>query len=64
MANEKEKTEKTTRTPRNYESIEKGALSLELKERVNLKNALTCSIDNELADLEAKLKSSKEIAGK
>lgn len=50
-----ETKEKAARTPRNYESIEKGALSLELKERVELRNRLTLSIDGEIKEMQEKL---------
>lgn len=55
------KLEKTTRVPRNYESIEKGALELELKDRVALKNKLAESIDKELADMKEKLQQAESI---
>lgn len=58
-----EKMEKKSRTPRNYESIEKGALELELKERVELKKRLSESIDTEVKEMEEKLKAAKEIVG-
>lgn len=53
--------EKQSRTPRNYDSIEKGALALELKERVELRNKLTKSIDDELAEMKDKLKEAESI---
>lgn len=56
-----ETKEKATRTPRDYSSIEKGALSLDLKERVELKNKLVKSIDDEVQLLEAKLAAAKLI---
>lgn len=54
-------TEKKTRTPRNYESIEKGALALDLGERVDLKNRLVESISDELKWLEEQLKKATTI---
>lgn len=53
--------EKQTRTPRDYSSIEKGALSLELKERVSLRDRLTQSINGEVKEMEEKLKAAKNI---
>lgn len=55
------KLEKQPRIPRNYESIEKGALELELKDRVALKNKLAESIDKELADMKEKLQQAEKI---
>lgn len=55
------KLEKQQRTPRNYESIEKGALALELKERVELRNKLTVSIDQEVKEMEEKLNTAKGL---
>lgn len=55
--------EKQPRVPRNYESIEKGALALELKERVDLRNRLTISINVEVKEMEDKLTAAKEIVG-
>jgi hypothetical protein len=56
-----EETEKQTRTPRNYESIEKGALALDLAERVSLKKKLSDSIEQELKDLKDKLDQANQI---
>lgn len=53
--------EKQTRVPRNYEAIEKGALALELAERVSLRNKLTESIDETVKNLETELNRAKEI---
>lgn len=54
---------KKTRTPRNYDSILSGALSLTLAERVSLKKAITESITKEVADLDAAAEEAKKIAG-
>lgn len=59
-----EEKEKQTRTPRTYDSIEKGALSLGLSERVNLRNKLNDSIEKEVTDLQEMAKKAAEIAGK
>lgn len=61
MIDLKEKAEKKDRIPRQYESIEKGALSLELKERVDLRNKLTESIDLELKSMKEKLQEVESI---
>jgi hypothetical protein len=53
--------EKATRVPCNYESIEKGALSLEFHERVELRKKLSDSIDDELKSLEVQLEKAKAI---
>lgn len=45
---------KKTKTPRNYDSILKGALALELEDRVNLKRELIKSIETEVKDLKQK----------
>lgn len=51
---------KTTRTPRNLETITKGALALPLIERATLRDALVESIEKEKAELrEAADKASK-----
>lgn len=55
------KLEKQPRIPRNYESIEKGALELELKDRVALRNNLTLSIDAELKEMKEKLQQAESI---
>lgn len=52
---------KNSRTPRNYESIEKGALSLDLKERVELRNRLTLSIDSEIKEMQERLNMATEL---
>ena len=54
-------TEKKTRTPKNAESITKGALSLNLAERVKLKAALENSIEAELKEKENELAEAKKI---
>lgn len=56
-----EKLEKQSRVPRNGEAIEKGALALDLKERVDLRNKLTVSIDDELKAMKEKLKEAEGI---
>jgi hypothetical protein len=48
--------------PSNVERITQGALAMELKDRVELRNKLTASVDKELEDLENKLKESRNIA--
>lgn len=53
--------QKQTRVPRNYEAIEKGALALELVERVSLRNKLSESIEATVASLETELNRAKEI---
>lgn len=54
--------EKKTRTPRNLESITKGALALELADRVELKKSLEKSIDAEVAYLQQKAEEAAKIA--
>lgn len=54
---------KSTRTPRSYDAIQSGALSLTLKERVDLKNALQASIEKEVAELKAKSEEANKLAG-
>lgn len=44
-------TPKKTRTPRTYDSIEKGALDLEFAEQVKLRDALSRSISDKLQAL-------------
>jgi capsule polysaccharide export protein KpsE/RkpR len=58
-----EKMEKANRIPRSVESIEKGALALDLKDRVELKNKLIASIDAEVKEMEEKLQAAKSIVG-
>ena len=55
-------TEKKPRTPRNSDSITKGALSLQLQERVELKKQLEASIQAEVAYLQEKAEEAKNIA--
>ncbi|MDP4265713.1 MAG: hypothetical protein Q8941_24555 [Bacteroidota bacterium] len=52
---------KQTRTPKDYTAIEKGALALELKDRVKLRDNLTRSIDEEINKMEENLKAAKEL---
>lgn len=47
-----ENTEKRTRTPRTFDSIKAGALSLTLREKVNLCKDLKTSIDDEVKKLQ------------
>lgn len=56
-----ETKEKATRTPRDYSSIEKGALALELKDRVELRKNLEISIDAELRKLKETLAQAEQI---
>lgn len=56
-----EQAGKPGRIPRSYDAIEKGALSLDLEERVNLRNKLTASIDDELKDMQEKLEKAQSI---
>lgn len=51
-----------TRTPRNADTITAGALSLSLKERVDLKNALVASIEKEVTQLKEAAKLAEETA--
>jgi len=63
--NQNTAAEKKTRkspVPQNFDRITQGALKLPLKERVDLKNALSASIEKELADLEEILKVSRNLA--
>lgn len=54
---------KQTRTPKKYGLVEKAALSLELKDRVELRNRLTLSIEGELKELEEKFNKAKALVG-
>lgn len=58
-------TDKTPRprTPQGYDTIERGALRLELAEMVKLRDKLTGTIQKQVADLETAAKRAKEIAG-
>lgn len=49
------------RSPKDYSAIEKGALALELEERVNLRNAMTISIDAELKQMEDRFNRAKQL---
>lgn len=53
---------KKTKTPRQYDSILKGALALDLPERVNLKNELIKSIKKEVDDLQQQAAEAAKIA--
>ena len=53
---------KKTRTPRNNESIFKGALSLPLKDKVDLVSELQAAITMEVDGLKAAAKQAEEIA--
>lgn len=54
---------KATRTPRNYDSILKGAQSLTLKERVDLVNAITAQNKQEAAKLAEAAKDAASMVG-
>lgn len=54
--------DKVKRTPRTYESIEKGALALGLQERVTLSKALNASIAKEVSDLKVQAENAAKIA--
>ena len=54
---------KKTRTPKNAESITKGALALPLQERVDLMEALGTSIQAEVDGLKAAAAQAEKIAG-
>lgn len=56
-------TKITKRTPRSAGSIEAGALSLPLKDRISLAKKIAASITAEVQDLEAKAKEAREAAG-
>lgn len=47
--------------PANADRITEGALKLDLKKRVELRNKLSTSIDNELKQLESDLAKAKEL---
>jgi hypothetical protein len=53
---------KKTRTPKNADSITKGALALPLQERVDLVEALRISIDLEVEGLKAAADQAEKIA--
>ena len=52
-----------TRTPRDYDSIEKGALSLSFDDRVKLTNKLTQSVNDELAADTAEAERKSKLIG-
>lgn len=52
---------KTTRTPRSFESILKGALSLSLKEQADLRNALNSAITKKVTELKQEAEEAEEI---
>ena len=54
---------KKTRTPKNAESITKGALALPLQERVDLVETLQQSIQAEVDGLKAAAAQAEKIAG-
>jgi len=54
---------KKTRTPKNAESITKGALALPLQERVDLRHALDDSITEEVQTIKAAAAQAEKIAG-
>ncbi len=53
---------KRTRTPKDYEAIKKGALALQLKHRVALRDALNYSITTEVTELKIQLEQAEKIA--
>lgn len=57
-----EPKEKATRTPLQYEAIERGALKLTLQERATLVTALKVSINNELLARNKQAEEAKKIA--
>lgn len=61
MTDTKQDKPKRTRTPRTYESIEKGALELHLADRVKLIKALTAANKEELDSLQAAAERAKAI---
>lgn len=61
MSNE-EKKPRATRTPRTYEDIERGALSLPLAQKVTLKAALQNSINDEVKEAKRIAEESEKIA--
>jgi len=54
--------EAKTRTPRNNESITKGALALDLNDRVALCKALKTSIENEVTALKTQAENATKAA--
>jgi exoribonuclease R len=57
------KTEKKPRVPRNFDTILAGAKSLTLKERVDLRNALTVTIDEEVKALRGAADEAAKLVG-
>lgn len=57
-----ETTETKKRTPRDFESISKGALSLPLADRVALKKELDKSISDEVTNLKAAAEQAEAVA--
>lgn len=57
------KKEPAPRVPRNAEAITAGALTLHLKDRVALKDALIASIADEVKAITEAAATAKEIAG-
>ena len=56
------KNVKHTKTPRQYDSILKGALSLDLSERVALKKAIHTSIEEEVKQAKVRAEEAEKIA--
>ena len=52
---------KKPRTPRNYESIKNGALSLSLEERAKLRDELIASVKNEVEQMQAATKLAEQL---
>jgi len=57
------KNVKHTKTPRQYDSILKGALNLDLPDQVELKNQLIKSIENTVEKLKAAAEQAMKLAG-
>lgn len=58
-----EKLEKQTRTPRSYDAITAGAMLLDLKDRVALRDKLINSIKDEVEKLESDFLNAKKLLG-
>lgn len=56
-----EKKSRKSPVPQGWERISQGALKLQLKERVDLRNALSSSIEKELAEMEQSLTDAKAL---
>lgn len=56
-----EKAQRKSPIPQDAGRILAGALKLELKDRVDIRNELTSSIDEELKDMEAKLNEARKM---